>query len=95
MTDLGRPRRAPGLEVYEGPEAEVVLDDATGQVHQLNPSAALIFELCDGTRDVGQLVEAVTRVWSLDEPPTAAVEAAVAELVELGLLVWDPATPTD
>ena len=46
------PIRADSLEINEAEDGLVVYDPAEDMVHHLNPSAALIFDLCDGTRDV-------------------------------------------
>jgi PqqD family protein of HPr-rel-A system len=37
----------------------VALDEKTGMVHALNPTAAAIFELLDGKRDLSAIAEAL------------------------------------
>lgn len=65
----------------------VVLVPETDQVHLLNLTAAAIYELCDGTRSVDQIVDALRR--SVPNPPDEIdhdVNRTLAELSEKGLL---------
>ncbi|MGQ0551675.1 MAG: HPr-rel-A system PqqD family peptide chaperone [Planctomycetota bacterium] len=67
-------------------------DPATGQVHFLNESAALIWELCDGTRTVSDITQEVARLYARPVELVASdVDRVVAELRASGLLV-PPAT---
>lgn len=67
---------ASGVDVDERPEgridnvsAEVVghdyvlHDGATGQVHFLNQTAALVWDLCDGTRTLREIAAEVARLY--------------------------------
>ena len=47
-------------------------------VHHLNPSAALIWQLCDGQASVGELSKEIAEEYGL---PGAEVEAQVAEVI--------------
>jgi Coenzyme PQQ synthesis protein D (PqqD) len=59
-------------------------------VHHLNPSAGLIWQLCDGAVTVGQLGAEIAEQYGLDvETAQGEVAAVVAEFDTLGL-VQDP-----
>ena len=47
-------------------------------VHHLNPSAALVWQLCDGQATVGDLAKEIAEEYGL---PGAEVEAQVAEVI--------------
>ncbi len=85
--DVTRPLRRPGVR-----EARV-LDDmhlevpGTSEPVLLNPSAAAIWELCDGTRTLGQIVrELQERFDATAETLSSAVEATTQELEHAGAL---------
>ncbi len=82
-----RPVHAPGLDVTETDDGLVVLNPANGRVCHLNPSAAVVFELSDGERDVPELAAAVARLFDLPTPPLDDVVGVVARLRTEGLLV--------
>jgi hypothetical protein len=83
------PRRAESLEVNEAEDGLVVYDPDRDMVHHLNPSASVIFELCDGTRDVEAIARILAEAYSLDAPPTDDAFAGLRELVDRGLVQWD------
>jgi PqqD family protein of HPr-rel-A system len=85
MTDMN-PRKADSLEINEAEDGLVVYDPVHDMVHHLNPSAALIFELCDGTRDADAIAQVLQEAWSLDAPPADDVHAGLEELAELKLI---------
>lgn len=59
-------------------------------VHHLNPSAGIIWQLCDGGVSVGQLGREIAEQYGLDvESVQAQVAAVIAEFDTLGL-VEDP-----
>jgi predicted TPR repeat methyltransferase len=60
---------------------------SSDKVHQLNPIAALISELCDGTRTVGQIHELLDPV--LPEGSAGEIDRWIAEAVKEGLLTLD------
>ena len=69
----------------------VVHDIAAGRVHHLNLSSALVFDLCDGERDVGDIAAEVATAFSLDEVPLAETRECIDQLVAEGVLVVGPA----
>ncbi len=81
-----KPVRADGLEVNEVADGLVVYQDAPEQVHYLNNTAALVFELCTGDNSVARIVELVQDAFGLDAKPEAEIESCVAELRQQGVL---------
>lgn len=89
------PRRHPAVEVAEFETEIVVLEPRTEQVHLLGPLASLVFDACDGSTTVDELVAEIAD-WTSDD--RASIEAAVAttlrELGGLGMLEGiEPAPP--
>jgi PqqD family protein of HPr-rel-A system len=76
--------------VNEAEDGLVVYDPARDLVHHLNPTAAVIFDLCDGTRDAAAIAATLAEVFGLDSPPKEAVRAGLAELAEQGLIAHEP-----
>jgi predicted TPR repeat methyltransferase len=68
-------------------------DVETQAVHHLNPIAALVLELCDGTRDLTGLRGVLLPV--VGERSWAACDAWIHEALESGLLASDPESTTD
>ena len=64
------------------------LRDAAGdRVHVLNPTARTVFLLCDGTRTVDQIAEALVETYDVDRQVAERdARQLVERLVELGLL---------
>jgi hypothetical protein len=92
FTDSPRALRgAPGLHIeWVGDEA-VVLEPKSGQLHYLNPSAALIFGLISevgGERAVEELKRSFADVPNFD----SELVHAIRDMVEKGLLT-DAGTP--
>lgn len=83
------PRKVESLEVNEADDGLVVYDPAQDQVHHLNPSAAVIFDLCDGVRGANEIAAAVAEVFGLSEPPLADTRSGLDELAALGLIQAD------
>jgi hypothetical protein len=81
-----RPVRTADLEINEVADGLVVYQADPEQVHYLNNTAAVVFELCDGQLTVEQITERVGELFSLAEPPVAEVAACVAELTAKGVL---------
>lgn len=58
------------LEVTHVPDGYVIYDEHKGVVHYLNPTAALIFEVCDGSKTVAEIGELVRDAYDLDHDPS-------------------------
>ncbi len=81
-----KPKADPALEVIASDGGFVIHDSASGVVHYLNETAAIVFSLCDGELDVRGIAELMRRSYQLDASPVEDVEVAVAELVRLGVV---------
>jgi predicted TPR repeat methyltransferase len=64
----------------------VAYDPASDRLHELNPLAALIVELCDGTKSVEEIREIVGPL--LPEEKTGEVDRWIDEGIQAGLLTW-------
>jgi len=88
MNDLpDRLKHTEGLEVHEAQDGLVVFNPETDRVHHLNGTAAVVFELCDGSRETADLPALVAELFSLDDPPADAVSEGLGQLIEQGVLV--------
>ena len=79
-------RTAPGVEINQLEDGYVVYDPTKDRVHYLNPTAALILELCNGqvpTRDLPTLVQ---NAYNLTDPPHGEVNQCLQKLCEEGLI---------
>ena len=76
-----------GLDVNETEDGLVVYDERTDAVHYLNNTAAVIFQLCDGSRDAGAIADELVALFGLEEPPLAETVACLDELAGNGLVV--------
>jgi PqqD family protein of HPr-rel-A system len=79
-------RRIGGLDRNEIEDGYFVSDVARGKVHFLNPTAAAVFELCDGAHDADAIASALATAFGLAIPPKSDVEACLASLRAEGLI---------
>ena len=84
-----RPRRAEGIQATELRHGMVVRSAGPepGPAHELNHTAAVIWDLCDGRRTVPQIAAALAEAFGLGAPPRAEVAACVGQLRAAGILV--------
>jgi hypothetical protein len=87
MSDV-YPRQAELLEVNEADDGLVVYDPTNDMVHHLNPSAAMIFDLCDGARDDEAIAQILAEAYGLNTPPCDEVVTGLEELAERKLIHW-------
>jgi hypothetical protein len=80
------PRPTPGIEVNRVADGYVVYDPERDRVHYLNPTAVLLFELCDGRRRAADLPRLLQSVYALPEPPLTEVAAYLEKLLAEGLI---------
>jgi predicted TPR repeat methyltransferase len=69
----------------------VAYDPALDHLHQLNPFAALITELCDGTRSVEEISALVEPL--APEGPAIDIAQWIDQGMKAGLLVWQGSEP--
>ena len=84
MTD--RPTRVDGIEINPVPEGYVVYDPERDRVHELNHTAALVLELCNGENTTADIVRLLGAAYELREPPVDEARACIAHLREEGLV---------
>jgi FkbM family methyltransferase len=80
------PAKVEGLEVNVASGGMTVFQAARNRVHQLNPSAALVFDLCTGDNPLAEIIELVQKVYGLPDPPAAEVRRCLDRLYEEGLV---------
>ena len=81
-----RPRRAAGIDVVESGAGLLVRQAEPPRVHQLNNTASIVLELCDGHHTVAEIAGALAEAFTLDAPPLDEAAACVAELRQAGVL---------
>jgi hypothetical protein len=83
------PIRSEGLEIDEAEDGLVIFDPREDMVHHLNPTAAVIFDLCDGTRDLEQIAALLAEVYELSGPPREDALVGLRGLAERKLIRWE------
>ena len=82
-----RPRRRADLADHPIHDDVIVYDPVARQTHVLNPTAATIWERCDGERTIDALVAGVAADYQLDTDAIADdISEAIRGFSELGLL---------
>ena len=88
-----RPKRRADLTVVELDGEAVIYDGQRGKLHHLNPTATLVFQLCDGTATVKRLAVDIGGAFNLpDKAVERQVRALVRELEKAKLLQDLPVT---
>ncbi|MEM1246980.1 MAG: PqqD family protein [Acidobacteriota bacterium] len=87
MSEASKPKKRDGLSERLVAGERVVLDPESESMHQLNVTATLVWELCDGRLSVDEIAaELVQRFDVTLETAKADVEQAIATFFDLGLL---------
>lgn len=79
-------RRTAGCEVSHMPDGYVIYQAEAEKVHYLNPTAAIVYELCETSQSAAAIAAFLQANFSLDEPPLAEVRACIENLVGEGLI---------
>ena len=80
-------RAIDSIHTFETDEGLIVLDTTTGSVHELDPTASVIFSLIDGQLTDREIANEIRAIYDLDETPLDAVTSAVCDLVLTGLVL--------
>lgn len=80
------PSMAPDLRIELDGEGYTVLKPGSERVHRLNPSAALVLELCNGSNPEAELPGLVQLAYGLSQPPVESVRACLEDLKNEGLI---------
>jgi len=87
MTDTTRPTPDPAVAAYPVDDELVLYDPRQGQGFVLNPTAARIWSLCDGSRTVAAVAAELAAAYALgDEQALSDVCACLEDLRRAGLL---------
>jgi PqqD family protein of HPr-rel-A system len=73
-----KPKVRDDLAVVEIDGEAVIYDERTGHLHHLNPTATIVFALCDGQASIRELAEDVAEVFGL---PVDDLERDIRTLV--------------
>jgi hypothetical protein len=83
------PRRRDDVRLYDRELRSYLVVPDRAVAHELNPTARAVWELCDGTTTVEELVGAICQVFSVDRAVAVTdVTAVVDQLEAAGLVVW-------
>jgi len=83
----GNPVRVSGLDIHLVDDGYVVYQEPAKRVHYLNVTAALVLELCDGTRSDAQIADEVAAFFGLEAAPAAETAQCLAQLRDEQLVV--------
>ena len=81
---MSAPARAEAIETAWVVDRFVLFDERDGVVHELNPSASLVWDLIDGSSSASEIAVEVALVVGSDV--SESVSSALAEFAEAGLL---------
>jgi hypothetical protein len=81
-----RPLVVDGLEANEVSDGMTVYDTATDRIHYLNPTAAIVFSLCDSRHTSSEIAGFLGSAYGLDDPPVDEVESCLRTFGDEGLL---------
>jgi hypothetical protein len=80
------PKAIDGLEINAVSDGYVVHDAIRNRIHYLNPTSAVILELCTGLLPARDMAELIRKTYELPEPPVADVMECLASLCREGLI---------
>jgi hypothetical protein len=85
---MKRPQHRSNLP-YRNIEGEIIiLNREEGVLHQLNPTASFIWNCCDGTVDVPEIVDRLTNAYEIDSATCRKdVDEVLNKLQTLNLLI--------
>ncbi len=81
-----QPSRLKDIDVVEVADGFVIYHPDRDRVHFVNHTAAVILELCDGTKTDAQIASLLQRAYELPEPPESEVAQCLTLLREEGLV---------
>ena len=68
------------------PDGLVIYQHETDRVHFLNPSSALVFELCNGRHTPAEIAVILSEAYQLATPAIDEVSTCISNLVAQGLV---------
>jgi hypothetical protein len=79
-------RHAAACKTSRAGDSIVLYQAKTEKVHHLNPTAAMVYELCGAGKPLGEIARSVQIAFSLPEPPISDVWACVERFAAEGLI---------
>jgi Coenzyme PQQ synthesis protein D (PqqD) len=79
--------QAGNLDIHEVPDGYIVYQPEQDRVHYLNPTAAVIFELCNGRHGLDEIVSRVANVFELDPSTHDQIRSGLDSLIKEGLIL--------
>jgi acetoacetyl-CoA synthetase len=73
------PMRADDIDMVEMEDGVAIRRAGHERVHLVNHTAALVLELCDGTKTDAEIADVVGRLYGLPQPPKGEVAACLAQ----------------
>ena len=86
--------QAEGLEITHMPDGWVIYQQQTDRVHFLNPTAALVFELCNGRHTRTEMAAILSEAYQLAAPAADEVGTCISNLVAEGLVTPCSSSPS-
>jgi PqqD family protein of HPr-rel-A system len=80
------PSKVNGIDMFEAGDGYVVYDPGRDRVHFLNHTAAIVLEICDGTRSDAEIASLLQRCYELPEPPEDETAQCLDQLRGEGLV---------
>jgi PqqD family protein of HPr-rel-A system len=74
-----KPKTKEGLAVVELDGEAVIYDEGTGNLHHLNPTATIVFSLCDGSATVKELAAEISAAFGVE---ASQVESEIRALLK-------------
>lgn len=74
------------LETTQVPDGIMIYQIARDRVHYLNPTAAIVLELCGMGKSRAEIESFLSDGFALDKSPTDDVEACLKSLIDEGLI---------
>jgi Coenzyme PQQ synthesis protein D (PqqD) len=81
-----------GSEITHMPDGLVIYQHETDRVHFLNPSSALVFELCNGRHMPAEMAVILSEAYQLRTPAVDEVNTCISNLVAQGLVAPCPSS---
>jgi hypothetical protein len=75
-----------GLEITHAPDGYVIYDAAAEKVHYLNPTAGVVYELCDGATSARAIGDFLKAAYELEAAPLDMVRDCLISLLDQGLV---------
>ena len=82
-----KPKHIDGLDIEQTEDGYIIYEADKDRVHYLNPTAALILELCNGSNSIDAISELVQEAFHLPEAPEQVVRETITQMTGEGLLL--------